>query len=440
MAYGTLGSTGIPVQLTPVARKKNSEFLISWMTVTYRSVAMFIMVILLLVGCVFYFVFPESAPVKMSSAMFFKLLEKTGLTAPVKTSALEGDQQAQFTQIEGAVRVKKANSNTWVQADYGLKLEKGDVVQTSSEGLAKIVFADQTNYTIKQDSLIVVEENSTNSQQQTQVAVQVTTGTVDLATATYTSGSKSEVRVAGASAALAPQSSAMVHNDPKADQHEILLKRGSGVVTRGTEAVALSNWEKVSFGANSPRMAKEKQIGPPTLIQPANMAPVYTNAASKFVDFTWTPVPNTRGYRIRVSKNPYFSSTVLDRVVKDTTLRVPGLKEGGYYWVITSVDNTGRESVESERNQFTVLARVAENTTLSLDLEPLVQHGHMIELKGKTEPGARVMVNGHEAVVEADGTFGFFTTPLPKGENIITVTAQNTKGAVKTEQKKVVID
>jgi hypothetical protein len=428
-----------------VARKKNSEFLISWMTVTYRSVALAILAVAAAAALIAYVVFPDTAPVRatvrVTTNLLGRLLEKTGLTSPVRRLGAEGPQQAQFTQIEGSVRVKKASSNNWVQADYGLKLEKGDVVQTSSEGLAKIVFADQTNYTIKQDSLIVVEENSTNSQQQTQVAVQVTTGTVDLATATYTQGSNSVVRVAGASASIAPESSAMVRNDPKADQHEILMKRGSGTVTRGTETVALSNWEKVSFQAGTGRMNREKETGPPTLIQPANMAPVYVNPGNRYVEFSWTPVPNTRGYRLRISRNPYFSSTVLDKVVPDTQMKIPGLKEGGYYWVITSLDNSGRESVESERNQFTVLGRNAESTVLALDLEPLVQHGHIIEVKGRTEPSARVMVNGREApMLNGDGTFQFFTTPLPHGENIITVTAQNAKGAVKTEQKKVVID
>ncbi len=46
-----------------------------------------------------------------------------------------------------------------------------------------MVFTDGTNYTVKPDSLIAIQENSVNSQQQTKVAVQVTTGTVDLATA-----------------------------------------------------------------------------------------------------------------------------------------------------------------------------------------------------------------------------------------------------------------
>ena len=62
------------------------------------------------------------------------------------------------------------------------------------------MFADGTNYTVKQDSLIVIEENSANESQQTQVAVQLTTGTVDLSTGTYAQGSKSQVIVAGATA------------------------------------------------------------------------------------------------------------------------------------------------------------------------------------------------------------------------------------------------
>jgi len=52
----------------------------------------------------------------------------------------------------------------------------------------------------------------------------------------------------------------------------------------------------------------------------------------------------------------------------------------------------------------------------------------VIEVHGRTEQSARVMVNGQEAVVSSDGTFHHFTNPLPTGENVITVTAQNAKG------------
>ena len=132
--------------------------------------------------------------------------------------------------------------------------------------MAKVVFNDGTSYTVKQDSLIVIEENSANDQQQTNVAVAVSTGTVDLSTATYSQGSKSQVIVAGATASLAPESAAQVHNDPKTDQHEILMKKGSGEVTRNGETVKLANWEKVSFQGKQSHLEKAKEIGPPTPI------------------------------------------------------------------------------------------------------------------------------------------------------------------------------
>ena len=89
-------------------------------------------------------------------------------------------------------------------------------------------------------------------------------------------GSKSQVIVAGATASLSPESTAQVHNDPKADQHEILMKKGTGEVTRGGETVKLANWEKVSFQGTQSHLEKAKEIGPPTPIAPANMAPLFS--------------------------------------------------------------------------------------------------------------------------------------------------------------------
>ena len=102
------------------------------------------------------------------------MLERiAGMAPPPEKSSAGTEKQARFTAIEGGVKIKKSSSNTWINADYNIPLEKGDVVQTGSEGMAKVVFNDGTNYTVKQDSLIVIEENSANDQQQTHVAVAV---------------------------------------------------------------------------------------------------------------------------------------------------------------------------------------------------------------------------------------------------------------------------
>ena len=418
---------------------------VAWKTVTYRSVIMALLGVLLIFGAIMHVAFPKftDSTVKAAGKLSTGLLEKVaGLAPPLKGPSAALSQQAHFTALDGTIRVRKSNGNSWINADYNVPLEKGDVVQTGAEGMAKIVFYDGTNYTVKQDSLIVIEENSANDQQQTNVSVAVTTGTVDLTTATYVQGSKSQVIVAGAKASLAPDSSAMVHNDPKVDRHEILMKKGSGEIERNGEVVKLSNWEKVTFQSTSKTMERATEIGPPAPITPGNMMPVFMNSSDKTkeVEFAWTPMANAAGYRLRISHNPYFSSLLMDRKVETPSVVVTGLPVGAYYWSIQSYDAAGKESVESEKNRFTIIVKAKEKVELSLDLDPFVQHGHVIEVTGKTESGARVMVNGREVpIVGDDGTFHYFTPPLPNGENMITVTAQNSKGGVNTHQEKVVI-
>jgi hypothetical protein len=414
---------------------------IAWTTVTYRSVVLIALAIAAVFFIALRMAFPQFTQASLEKAdnVAGKLLERVAGMAP-SSSGITTSQQAHFTALDGTVRIKKGNSNTWVAADYNIPLDKGDVVQTGSEGMAKVVFNDGTSYTVKQDSLIVIEENSANDQQQTNVAVAVSTGTVDLSTATYSQGSRSQVIVAGATASLAPESAAQVHNDPKADQHEILIKKGTGEVTRNGQTVELANWEKVSFAAQDSRMEKAKETGPPTPIAPANMAPLFSGDETKDVEFTWTAMANAAGYRLRISRNPYFSSTLVDKRVNTAAVTVSGLGTGAYYWDVQSYDPAGKESVESERNRFTIIAKTKESDAIDLELDPFIQHGHVIEITGKTQTGARVMVNGSEVpMIASDGSFHYFTPPLPTGEAVITVTAQTAQGGVNTQQKKIII-
>jgi hypothetical protein len=416
---------------------------VAWTTVTYRSVALLILAVAVVCFIAMRAAFPQFTQngVKAVDNIAGKLLEKVAGISPPVTAGASTPQQARITALDGTVRIKKGNGNIWIKADYNVPLEKGDVVQTGSEGMAKVVFNDGTSYTVKQDSLIVIEENSANDQQQTNVAVAVSTGTVDLSTATYSQGSKSQVIVDGATASLAPESAAQVHNDPKADQHEILMKKGTGEVKRNGETVQLANWEKVSFQGQSSHLEKAKEIGPPTPIAPANMAPLFSaGEATKDVQFSWTAMANAVGYRLRISRNPYFSSTLVDKKINTAAVTVTGLGEGAYYWMVQSYDTAGIESAESEKSRFTIISKGKETEAIDLELDPFIQHGHVIEVTGKTQTGARVMVNGSEVpMLGGDGSFHYFTPPLPPGEAVITVTAQTAQGGVNTQQKKIII-
>jgi Glucodextranase, domain B len=398
--------------------------------------------VLVLAGVVMYFAFPETANKLILSGQIGmgKVLAKMGVSSGGGngTTTEPGPQQAHFTNIDGNVRVRKSSTNAWVVADYSLALERGDVVQTYPEGLAKVVFTDGTNYTVKPGSLITIQENSLNSAQQTKVAVQVTTGKVDLNTPTLNSGSKSQVIVGDATASLASESSAEVNNDIRADQHEILVRRGSGEVTREGQTLPLESYTKATFNSTSKEMVKTKELQPPTLISPPPMQNVFIDQGAKGVNFSWAPVDNVREYHIKIARSPSFAELVVDGNHKAATqVLVTNLQEGTYYWQVRSIGADGKESIESETYRFNIVPK--GTGTLALELGDFVQLGHVIEVKGHTEPNARVMVNGQEAVVAGDGAFHHFTNPLPTGENVITVTAQNAKGAVNTVTNRVTI-
>lgn len=384
---------------------------------------------------VMYFTFPDTTNrLIMSGELGLeKLLTKVGLINARADRQVgdPGPQQAHFINIDGVVRVKKASSNTWVTADYSLALEKNDVVQTADEGIARVRFADGTNYTVKPDSLIVIQENSVNESQQAKVAVQVTTGTVDLTTASaMPRGSKSQVIVAGATATFSPESTGEVQNDPRNDQHSILVKKGGAEVQRGSEDVKIVENEKVAFTSDSPTMVKTKEIGPPVLMDPKSGDNVQLDPKSKGVTLTWAPVDGVHTFHVRVAKNQFFTGPlIVDQNWTHLELVLANLTPGSYWWEVQSVGDNGKLSAASERNKFAVVPYAENGAKIPLEIVSLIQHGHVFEIKGQTEPGARVMVNGQEvAVINPDGTFHHFTNQLPTGENWITVTAQNSKG------------
>src|SRR5258708_3452681 len=124
------------------------------MTITYRSVALALLALVVAASSVTYFLFPDSWFSKKVDKALDSAKEALINDHPTTDNRPAGEEQAHFTNLDGSVTVKKAISSTWQKAAYDLQLEKGDIVKTDSQGIAKIVFADKSTYTIKEDSLI----------------------------------------------------------------------------------------------------------------------------------------------------------------------------------------------------------------------------------------------------------------------------------------------
>jgi hypothetical protein len=415
---------------------------VEWTTISYRTIAFYALLGLIALSFVLYLIAPNYFARKARGALHALT---AGVVKDSSANVAPSKRDAHFVNLDGTVRVKKAQSSQWVQANYNTNLVTGDFIQTGSDGVARIIFADGTNYVIKPDSLIAVEESGEDPvTKATRVAVQVTSGTVDLSTGKFeVPGSTSKVAFADAMANLGEESRAVVQNDPKRNIHQMTMDQGDARVTRGSTTVQLGQYEKVTFSSQQAGLVREKVIAPPGLISPANMAlNVVRTPRTTQIEFKWSAVEGARSYVLEISPSGMFSNLVVNRKVEGASTEVSGLDEGVYYWLVKSIDGNGNQSQPSIPNRFDLVQQISENHQAFLEITNITQHGRVVEVVGRTEPGSTVIINNQQVFnIAADGTFRHFTSPLPrKGSNQITITAQDRKGNTKTIRKTVVIE
>ena len=197
-------------------------------------------------------------------------------------------------------------------------------------------------------------------------------------------------------------------------------------MTRGTQSMQVGQYEQVSFASEQPGMVRNKVIAPPSLLTPQNMElKVVKDPKATTLEFSWTEVPEAKAYHLQVSPSVMLSNFVVDKKVSgQTSVMISGLDEGNYYWMVSAIDSKGVESQPSQANRLNLVQQVAGNEAY-LEVTKIIQHGKVVEVQGKTEPGSTVIINNEQVFsISPDGTFRGFTAPFPNiGSNQITITA-----------------
>jgi hypothetical protein len=118
---------------------------------------------------------------------------------------------------------------------------------------------------------------------------------------------------------------------------------------------------------------------------------------------------------------------------------VTGLDAGDYFWAVTAVDAKKDTSEVSETFRFTLVAQ-GKTQEMLLEITGTQIHGRVVEIIGKTEPGAALIVNGQPVpIIARDGTFRHFTEPLEPGQHTIVIVGENRRGGTGHQQVTIVV-
>jgi len=405
-----------------------------WRAVTYKTVIGYALLAVAIIFGGIYLAKPDLYRVVLQ-----KISDKV---SDPEVEPLSADQKhAKFVNLDGKVEVKKVNSVQWVVADFRTMLDKGDQIKTGSDGDARITFGDGTTYTMKPDSLVVVEENSSENNKPSSSGIGITTGTVDWAIPNFTlAESRAQVRVEDTRAQLGSNSRGKVKADPENKSSEIVVSSGSAQVQRGQEKIDLAPFEKVTI-PNNGTFQKSNVLAPPELVAPLNLSPIIAeNPKISPVRFEWKPVQDAVSYSLRVSTTSMFTKIVKEAPkVSSTAVEITGLDPGDYFWNVTATDGKKQTSEVGETFKFTLVAQ-GKSQSMLLEIDGTQLHGRVAEVVGRTEPGAALIVNGQSVPnVSPDGSFRHFTEPLDPGQHTISIIGSNRRGGTAMKQVSIVI-
>ncbi len=354
------------------------------------------------------------------------------LRAPVPGAG----ELARFSAVEGDVKVKPTGKEAWTPATTAVKLYTGDVIQTSPRAGAEITFVATNNVVrIRPDSVVLMGDTAAASK----AAWKVESGKVNFEVQQQTEISSPNVRTV-----------AMVGAEGNIDITEggdtgIRIFRGSAQVqTSQGDQLTLKENEGLKVDKGGKAGKTLVLPGAPLAVAPPAQAEVpYTKPPGATAKLAWSPVPGGESYRVAMDYNVAQANLLLSAALDapgltDTSHELKGLDPGKYFWRVAGVNREGFEGAFSRVTSFSVVKPPEPTSTPTpdegpaLSMDPVAVLESVLQVRGRTKPGATVTVDGLPVKVQSDGSFNEFVKRSARTEVVITATGPD--GTV-TEQK-----
>ncbi len=373
------------------------------------------------------------------TSMYFQIFEPQEAVVASDLQP-ETDRSARFLDLDGSVKVRKAGTYEWIDANRGMALGRNDTIRTVGGSQARVRLFDGTEYLVKSDSILVIEEAYEDPDTKAKlVAVKLTAGQVNLKTPRGgVTGSRSDLATPTSEATFEEDTSADVSFDSSSRVSGFTVFNGGSDVRSGGQSISLSSAQAVDVTADSRFSNIIELPDVPVIETPANHSVV---AVTPSTEFRWRTVDGARKYHVELDRSPYFRDLLLESTVSNVSILHKGLTPGTYYWQVTAIDSNNRRGAPSEFAKFTVSSRVDtrnENPPELTVFKPTVSLDGIVTVKGSTNVGVVVTVDygmGDDRIsLRGDGSLTYYFQVREAGRHPVVVKARKRDGGGVSEK------
>ena len=408
---------------------RTSVDLLDWFTISYKSIYLALGAVLAVGGAFAYHYSVKNAPP----------------APPVETVVTQ--PTAHFSGIEGTVKVKAVGTFEWVSADSRMALKRSDIVRTGPGSAAEIRFFDGTVVSVGGDSLIMIEATSSDpSSRRSKVGWRVSNGNVQFQVpARGPAGGEAQISTPTVTASTDTAAAGAISVEQSGESDVRVYGGRLSASTKAGETIQLTENEAVRIDQAGNAGAEVRLPAAPALLSPANLSEVvYPDPTRAITLLAWKPVTEAVTYQVLLDYSPHFNRPLVDRGgIKESSVEVRGLDLGKYYWRVAAVDKDGVTGRFSDFSRFTVArpdgTAQGDGPPPPLTIDTMDIRANILQIKGRTEPGATVTVNGQRVDVQADGSFNEFIQLGKLGRQVVVVKSIGINGGENEQRRSVLV-
>jgi len=386
----------------------------------------------------------KSAETALMNASFKEAQTRAETTTRIAEQAMSRagesgitSRPARFLRIEGEVRVRPAKALAWQRAAMSSPLFPGDLIRTFTSSGAEILYEDGRVTTMNSDSVLQIVSIS-ESQEAMHVKEFIEAGSVRVVSAPSVAPGSTHTLEAEAVEVRAKARDADLRVSVAEAGEGVAVEVYNGEVTLGAgeNGPLMEAGTRTLVTADGKIVKSTPMLPSPDLYSPAEAHLFWLKESGEgVIPIAWSSVPGAETYEVEVGRHSLLASPEVRLDANPTTTaRLQGLSAGWWFWRVLALDAQGNPGSPSITGSFRIeRGRPTPPTNRSggpaLVVTRVMQAGHVFIVVGKTEPGARVTLEGGPPVIPEDD--GRFTAPVQieaSGRHVLRVRATDVYG------------